>query len=159
VAAFRAVFDAEAGAPFMKVLICGSHTEAALAKEAVYDAGCRPVGPATNPLQALGLADQERPAAALVDLNGIEDGNAVWLAEKLAERGIDLICLSEKSEVDRNLAHYEHTFVAKPAGREALAQCLIACRRRRDTLRRSWGAPHHAGEAGRMASDFTRPAL
>lgn len=121
----------------MKVLICGSHAEAVLSKEAVYDAGCRPVGPTANSLRALGLADQDRPYAALVDLDGIDDGNAIWLAEKLAERGIHLICLSGKRDVEAGLAHYEHTFVSKPAGREAIVQCLIACKRRRDAAFRA----------------------
>lgn len=127
----------------MKVLICGSHAEAALV-EAAYDAGCQPIGPASNALRALGLADQERPAVALVDLDDIDDGNAVWLAEKLAERDIDLICLSGKRDVEMGLALYEHTFVSKPAGREAIAQCVAACRNRRDTARRVFVEPRRA---------------
>jgi hypothetical protein len=130
----------------MKVLVCGSQTEAALAEEAVYDVGCRPIGPVSNPLRALGLADQERPAAALIDLNGIDGGSGVWLAEKLAERDIDLICLSEKRDVESGLALREHTFVAKPAGREAIAQCVLACRRRRDAARRTRFGARHATE-------------
>jgi hypothetical protein len=130
----------------MKILVCGSHAEAAFAKEAVYDAGCRPVGPVSNPLRALGLADQEQPMAALIDLDGIDDSSGLWLAEKLAERDIDLICLSENRDVESGLALREHTFVAKPAAREAIAQCVLACKRRRDAARRARAGARHATE-------------
>lgn len=122
----------------MKVLICGNEREtASLFEEAIYDAGCLPVGPATNALAALGLADQERPALAVIDVSSIENDQGNWLAEKLAERGISLICVSEARSVDAALARREHTFIAKPTGRHAIAQCIMARRRRHELLRRN----------------------
>lgn len=109
----------------MKVLVCGNDTETTvLAEAAVYDAGCMPVGPVGNALRALGLADQERPAAALIDLSAIDDDNGSWLAEKLAERGIELICLSDGNAARKSRAIRSRASVRKPADREALIERL-----------------------------------
>lgn len=139
----------------MKVLICGNERETAkLVQEAIYDAGCRPIGPAESPLAALGLADQEHPALAVLDVSAIEDNQGNWLAEKLSERGVALICISETRAIDAALARQEHTFVAKPTGRQALAQCVIARRRRHELAQRGTPPVWRATPA----SDY-RPAL
>jgi hypothetical protein len=113
----------------MKVLVCGNDSEtAAVAEAAVYDAGCMPVGPVGNALRALGLADQECPAAALIDLSAVDDGNGLWLAEKLAERGIDIVCISDRRAGSHGLAIRRHVSVCKPTDREALIDCLESLR-------------------------------
>ena len=101
----------------MKVLVCGNDSRAAaIAEAAVYDAGCMPVGPVGNALRALGLADQELPAVAIIDLAAIDGGTGAWLAEKLGERAVDIICISDGTP-DRRLASRRHTSVPRPAER------------------------------------------
>lgn len=121
----------------MKVLVCGNDSRAAaIAEAAVYDAGFTPIGPVGNALRALGLADQELPAVAIIDLSAIDGGTGAWLAEKLGERAVDIICISDGS-LDRRLAARHHTAVGRPAERGALVECVQACARR---LRTSPGA-------------------
>lgn len=126
----------------MKVLVCGNDSRAAaLAEAAVYDAGCVPVGPVGDALRALGLADEEMPAVAIIDLAALDDGTGPWLAEKLDERAVDIICISD-GERDRRLACRAHGSVRRPPERAALAECIEACARH---LR---AAPASAGRAG-----------
>ena len=123
----------------MKVLICGNDSRtAATAEAAVYDAGLMPLGPVGNALRALGLADQEMPPVAIIDLAAIDGGTGTWLAEKLAERAVEIICISGGT-VDRRLASRRHTSVPRPAERRALAECLQACTARLRSAPR--GAP------------------
>lgn len=121
----------------MKVLVCGTNAAVAeIAEAAVYDAGALPIGPVGNALAALGLADQERPHLAIVDLSSVDGGTDLWLAEKLAERGIELVCLTEDALPARLALRYPD-IVAETASRHALAERIAILRQERRGSRAS----------------------
>ncbi len=120
----------------MKVLVCGNDGRSAeVALAAVYDAGYVPVGPVEDALTALGLADQEMPAVAIVDLSAMAGGTGAWLAEKLAERAVELICLTDGT-LERGLSCRPEASMGKPVRQELLARRLEASLRRRRNARR-----------------------
>lgn len=115
----------------MKVLVCGKDAAIVESVEAaVYDAGALPLGPVGNALAALGLADQERPPLAVVDLSAIDDDTGLWLAERLAERGLDLICLNAGASLTRLTLRYPD-IVTECTDPAALADRIGALRGRR----------------------------
>ncbi len=126
----------------MKVLVCGNDSRTAgIAVAAVHDAGCVPVGPVGNATQALGLADQELPAVAIIDLTAVEGGSWMWLAEELGERAVEIVCISDGA-LDLRLASRHHTAVPGPADRGALAECLEGLRAARArTIARTTARP------------------
>lgn len=109
----------------LRVLVCEDDPLQAMNLEDIlYEAGHRPIGPATNFVQALEIADGTVLDAAIVDLTLADGRSGPMIARHLEERGIRVIVLSGLAEVDPDLASVQHVYLTKPAHAEILKTLL-----------------------------------